>query len=167
MPGGRSAKVGPAPGTLPGRTIARKPRLKVPNISPMAFRFPEGANSRFMNLMTIARIDPGAANDEALVDELCHGEVTLLVPAEKPGKNGKPGVVTFTHVFEIRGERTLLAFTSETALKRFATEDMCCAAVAANELVQACMGEIDVIVLDPGTPNEMGMCLDPLSRKAS
>lgn len=129
-------------------------------------RFPEGHNNRLMNLMTIARIDPCEANDAALVNELQHGNVTLLVPAERPGKGRRPGAVTFTHVFNIKGERTLLAFTSEAALKHFA-EDICCAAVVANELVQACMGDIDVIVLDPGTPNEMGMCLSAYSRKAS
>lgn len=47
-------------------------------------RFPEEANYRLMNLMTIARNDQSPVNDEALIEELRHGGATLLVPAEPP-----------------------------------------------------------------------------------
>ncbi|MEO8068988.1 MAG: SseB family protein [Flavobacteriales bacterium] len=129
----------------------------------MEAHFPEEANNRLMNLMTIARNDQSAANDAALVRELKEGKVMLLVPAEPPTsrREGVDAPVVFTHVVERDGERCLLAFTSEAAVRRFAAEDLVCLGVPANDLLRVCMGGIDVIVLDPNTPNEVCVCLTP------
>jgi hypothetical protein len=131
----------------------------------MEAHFPAGANSRLMNLMTIARYDQSAANDAAISEELRTGDVTLLVPAEPPDEAMPDKGVTFTHVYAVEGERTLVAFTSEAALRTFAKEDLCCMGIPGNELLRVCMGGIDVILLDPMTPNEVSVCLTPFGKK--
>lgn len=125
--------------------------------------FPEQSNARLMNVMTIARMDQNPANDAALLQELMEGPVMLLVPAEPPSTDRADarGSVTFTHVFDVKGERTLLAFTSEAAIHTFATEDLTCMGIPASDLLRACMGGIDVILLDPKTANEVRVCLTP------
>lgn len=126
-------------------------------------RFPEEVNYRLMNLMTIARNEQSAENDQAMINELQHGQVSLLVPAEPPDEAlpmaSRP--VTFTHVFEHEGERILIAFTSEAAIRGYAKEDLCCMAIPGHDLLRVCMGGIDVILLDPMTPNEVSICLTP------
>lgn len=127
----------------------------------MEAHFPAMANNRLMNLMTIARIDQSPTNAAALLAELQEGQVTLLVPADPPDEAMPKQGVTFTHVFTIEGEKTLVAFTSEAAVRTFAKEDLIRMGVPSHDLLRVCMGDIDVIVLDPMTPNEVSVCLTP------
>lgn len=129
-------------------------------------RFPQEANDRLMNLMTIARIDQSPANDQALIEELQHGGVTLLVPAEPPDEALPPAArkVTFTHVIVHEGQRMLLAFTSEAALRGYAKEDTLCLGVPAHDLIRVCMGTMDAILLDARSPNEVRVCLTPFDK---
>lgn len=128
--------------------------------------FPEEANYRLMNLMTIARNDQSPANDEAMIEELKNGHATLLVPAEPPDEALPPAErrVVFTHVIMHEGERLLMAFTSEAAVRGFAKEDIQCLGVPARELIRFCMGKMDGILLDHLSPNEVRVGLTPFEK---
>ena len=128
--------------------------------------FPEQANYRLMNLMTIARNDQSPENDQALIEELQHGNVMLLVPAEPPDEALPPAArkITFTHVIQHEGQRMVLAFTSETALRGYAKDDTLCMGVPAHELLRVCMGKMDAILLDAMSPNEVRVCLTPFAK---
>lgn len=121
-------------------------------------RFPEGPNSRLVNLMTIACHYQTPENNAAVTEELFNGTAVLLVPTE-PAAEGTVGV-TFTHVQMIEGKVTLIAFTGEAAVYSFAKEDICCMGFPSGVLLRHCMENgIGAIVVDPHTPNEVYMGL--------
>ncbi len=127
-------------------------------------RFPEGPNSRLVNLMTIARHDITAENNNAVIEELWHGRAMLLVPAEPMKKNAPPGSkgVTFTHAPVIEGKVTLFAFTCEAAVLSFVKEDTQCMGFPSGELLTYCLSNgIGAVVVDPNTPNEVYLGLTP------
>lgn len=124
----------------------------------METRFPEGPNSRLVNLMTIACHDQTPENNAAVTEELFNGTAVLLVPTE-PAEEGTVGV-TFTHVQMIEGKVTLIAFTGEAAVYSYAKEDILCMGFPSGVLLRRCMENgIGAIVVDPNTPNEVYMGL--------
>lgn len=124
----------------------------------MENKFPEGPNSRLVNLMTIACHDQTPENNAAVTNELFNGNAVLLVPTE-PAEEGSKGV-TFTHAPVIEGKVTLFAFTGEAAVLSFAKEDICCMGFPSGVLLRHCMDNgIGAIVVDPNTPNEVHMGL--------
>ena len=126
----------------------------------MQTQFPEGPNSRLVNLMTIACHDQTAENNAAVTDELFNGTATLLVPTG-PAEEGSTGV-TFTHAPVVEGKVTLFAFTGEAAVLSFAKEDICCMGFPSGVLLRHCLSHgIGALVVDPNTPNEVYLGLTP------
>lgn len=126
----------------------------------MGKRFPEGANSHLVNLLTIATQDGGHDSTAAFEDELLNGNALLLVAAE-PAPGGGRGV-TFTHAPVIDGQVTLFAFTGEAAVRSYAKEDMSLMIFPSGDFFRSCAKNgVGAIVVDPGTPNEVRIGLTP------
>jgi len=126
----------------------------------MGKRFPEGANSHLVNLMTIASQDGTVESSAAVEKELMHGSSLLLVPAEPSADGGRQ--VTFTHAPTIDGRVTLFAFTGEAAVRSFAREDMAFMVFPSGAFFRSCMNNgVGAVVVDPNTPNEVCFQLAP------
>jgi len=102
----------------------------------MGKRFPEGANSHLVNLLTIATNDVSPKNTEALENELLNGSGLLLVAAE-PAPGGGRGI-TFTHAPVIDGQVTLFVFTGEAAVRSYAKEDMSLMIFPCGDFFRSC-----------------------------
>ena len=126
----------------------------------MCKRFPEGANNHLVNLLTIATQDGSAESTAALENELLNGSAILLVAAE-PAPGGGRGV-TFTHAPVIDGKITLFAFPGEAAVRSYAKEDMSFMIFPSGAFFRSCVKNgVGTIVVDPSTPNEMRIGLNP------
>ena len=132
----------------------------------MGAHFTDENNSRLVHLMTIARMPETPDAEIAVVNELLHGNVVLLVPTAEPGMEADRdnGSVFFTHAPNIDGVLTLFAFTGEAALRAFTTDEICCMGLPSGDLLRACVQQgFGAILLDPDTPNEICVAFTPSS----